>query len=71
MAVEEFLRQHDIPFEVRNPDENPLTPEELWKIMTFPDGRLRTPITVAGDQVILGFDPQKLARVFGLTESQR
>jgi arsenate reductase-like glutaredoxin family protein len=46
-----------------------VTPEELWKIMTLPDGRLRTPITLVGDQVVLGYDPQKLARVLGLSAS--
>lgn len=63
--MKEFLSQNGVSFEEHDVDEKPLTKDELWDLMTLPDGRLRTPLTQVGDQVILGFDPMKLEQVFG------
>lgn len=63
--MKEFLSRQGVAFAVHNPDEKPLTKDELWEIMTLPDGRLRAPLTVRGNTVVLGYDPIKLEQAFG------
>jgi glutaredoxin len=56
--TEEFLRERGVDFMVRNvvEDEEAVAELERIKIST-------TPVTVAGDEVIVGFDRERLERL--------
>jgi len=56
--TEEFLRERGVDFMVRNvvEDEEAVAELECMKIST-------TPVTVAGDEVIVGFDRERLERL--------
>ena len=58
-----LLSEAGVEYDVHDPDVKPLTKDELWKIMTLPDGRLRIPFTVFDDTVVLGYDPDKLQQL--------
>lgn len=60
-----FPAWRGVVYDVRNPDGKPLTKDEPWDRMALPDGRLRTPRTVVGENVVLGYDPVKLEQHFG------
>ena len=46
--------------------KDPLTKEEILKLVMNPDGTMRGPIVVQGDQVILfGYNRDKLEKLFG------
>src|SRR5437773_5926087 len=57
------LREKGIAHSVRNVDEEPLSDQELWGLLTIPGRNLRTPYTVIGDELVLGYDIPKLARL--------
>ena len=57
------LRAEHIPHAVREVDADPLPTEELWRLLTIPGLNVRTPYTVVGDEVILGYDIPKLQRL--------
>jgi glutaredoxin len=58
--VKEFLSQRNIPFRERNvaADRSALAELEKFGIMT-------TPVTVVNDQVVVGFDREKLQELLG------
>lgn len=64
--VKRFLTKHEIPYEARDVDSEPLTPRELWDLFNRKADRLRVPFTALndGEDVVLGFDPQRLEGVF-------
>jgi len=64
--VKNFLTEHDVPYEARDVDSDPLTPRELWDLFNRKADRLRVPFTALndGEDVVLGFDPQRLEGVF-------
>ncbi len=64
--VKTYLTERDVPFQVRDVDGDPLTPRELWELFNRKAGRLRVPFTALndGEDVVLGFDPQRLEGVF-------
>lgn len=64
--VKAFLTEHGVPYEARDVDRDPLTPAELWDLFNRKAGRLRVPFTALndGEDVVLGFDPQRLQGVF-------
>ncbi|MBA3280350.1 MAG: glutaredoxin family protein [Geodermatophilaceae bacterium] len=64
--VKKFLTEHDVPYEARDVDGDPLTPRELWDLFNRKADRLRVPFTALndGEDVVLGFDPQRLEGVF-------
>ena len=64
--VKKFLTEHDVPYEARDVDSDPLTPRELWDLFNRKANRLRVPFTALndGEDVVLGFDPQRLEGVF-------
>lgn len=64
--VKNFLTEHDVPYGARDVDADPLTPRELWDLFNRKAGRLRVPFTALNDgqDVVLGFDPQRLEGVF-------
>lgn len=64
--VKNFLTEHDVPYEARDVDGDPLTPRELWDLFNRKADRLRVPFTALNDgaDVVLGFDPQRLEGVF-------
>lgn len=64
--VKKFLTEHDVPYEARDVDSDPLTPRELWDLFHRKADRLRVPFTALndGEDVVLGFDPQRLEGVF-------
>jgi glutaredoxin len=59
--VKEFLSQNQVPFTERNVaiDSSALT--ELEKL-----GYLTTPVTLIDNEVVVGFDAQRLARLLAL-----
>jgi arsenate reductase-like glutaredoxin family protein len=66
------LQARGVAHAVRNVDEDPLSLEELWGLLTIPDRGLRTPYTVIGDELVLGYDIPKLERLLvaaGVTPS--
>ncbi len=64
--VKNFLTEHEVPFTARDVDSDPLTPRELWELLNRKADRLRVPFTALndGEDVVLGFDPQRLEGVF-------
>lgn len=64
--VKKFLTERDVPYEARDVDADPLTPRELWDLFNRKADRLRVPFTALndGEDVVLGFDPQRLEGVF-------
>jgi arsenate reductase-like glutaredoxin family protein len=63
------LRAETIPHAVRDVDADPLSVEELWELLTIPGQNVRTPYTIVGDEVVLGYDIPKLQRVLGLEDT--
>ncbi len=63
--VKGFLEDNDVPYTLREVDEEPLTPKELWTLFTKKASRLRVPFTVLndGEDVVLGYDPLRLEGV--------
>lgn len=64
--VKKFLTENGVPYEARDVDSDPLTPRELWDLFNLKANRLRVPFTALndGEDVVLGFDPQRLEGVF-------
>ncbi|MGI8722709.1 MAG: glutaredoxin family protein, partial [Geodermatophilaceae bacterium] len=64
--VKSFLTEHEVPFHARDVDSDPLTPREFWDLFNRKANRLRVPFTALndGEDVVLGFDPQRLEGVF-------
>lgn len=64
--VERFLTEHGVDFETRDVDGEPLTPMELWVLFNKKADRLRVPFTALndGEDVVLGYDPDRLESVF-------
>lgn len=64
--VKAYLTEHEVPYDVRDVDADPLTPRELWDLFNRKAGRLRVPFTALNDgqDVVLGYDPLRLAGVF-------
>lgn len=64
--VKGFLTDRNLPYETRDVDRDPLTPRELWDLFNRKANRLRVPFTALndGEDVVLGFDPQRLEGVF-------
>jgi glutaredoxin len=63
--VKGFLEENEVPYTLREVDEEPLTPKELWTLFTKKASRLRVPFTVLndGEDVVLGYDPLRLEGV--------
>jgi glutaredoxin-like protein NrdH len=53
--VKEYLSREHVSFEDREITSDPSAISELQKL-----GFMTTPVTVIGEKVIVGFDPQKL-----------
>jgi arsenate reductase-like glutaredoxin family protein len=64
-----YLRAEGIPHALRDVDEDPLSIEELWRLLTIPGRNVKTPYTVVGDELVLGYDIPKLERVLGLVNA--
>lgn len=64
--VKAYLAEHEVPYDVRDVDADPLTPRELWDLFNRKAGRLRVPFTALNDgqDVVLGYDPLRLEGVF-------
>jgi len=56
--VKEFLSQNKIEFTDRNIDADALALAELEKL-----GFMTTPVTVVGDEVVVGFDRDQLEKL--------
>ncbi len=56
--VKEFLSQNKIDFIERNVVTDEIALEELQKL-----GYMTTPVTVIGDEVVVGFDREKLEKL--------
>ena len=61
MATKSWLNQHEIEFEERNISESNDNHASLLKM-----GYRVTPVTVIGDNTIIGFSPTQLAEVLDL-----
>ena len=59
--TEEFLRENGVEFAVRNVAEDDGAMAELERM-----GTMTTPVTVVGDEVVVGFDRARLGQVLGL-----
>ncbi len=55
--MKEFLSQKNIPFTDKNIAEDPQALSELKAL-----GYQKVPVTLIGNQIIVGYDPQKLAQ---------
>lgn len=62
------LRAEGVPHATRDVDEDPMSVEELWGLLTIPGRNVKTPYTVVGDELVLGYDIPKLERVLGLVK---
>ena len=64
--VKGFLTEKGVAYRTRDVDQDPLTPRELWDLFNRKADRLRVPFTALNDgqDVVLGFDPQRLEGVF-------
>ncbi len=59
--AKEFLSQENVEFTERNILEDPSALEELAKL-----GYMTTPMTVIGDEIVVGFDQKRLTELLGL-----
>jgi glutaredoxin 3 len=59
--TKEFLSQHGIVFEERDVSTDEAALEELQR-----RGVMTTPVTLIDDQVVVGFDRAKLAKLLGI-----
>ncbi len=59
--TKEFLSQHRIRFEERDVSSDEAALDELQK-----RGLMTTPVTLIGDEVVVGFDRAKLAQLLGI-----
>ena len=59
--VKEFLSQKNIQFSERNVADDERALADLEKL-----GYMTTPVTLIGDEVVVGFDQQKLTELLGL-----
>ncbi|MEJ7843526.1 MAG: glutaredoxin family protein [Rubrobacter sp.] len=59
--TEEFLRENGVEFAVRNVAEDDGAMAELQRM-----GTMTTPVTVVGNEVVVGFDRARLRQVLGL-----
>jgi len=62
--VKEYLSREHVSFEDRDITVDPSAISELQKL-----GFMTTPVTVIGEKVIVGFDPQKLSEALTLGRS--
>jgi glutaredoxin-like protein NrdH len=62
--VKEYLSREHVSFEDRDITVDPSAISELQKL-----GFMTTPVTVIGEKVIVGFDPQKLKEALTLEKS--
>jgi arsenate reductase-like glutaredoxin family protein len=58
--VEAWLSQHAVPFTMRDVVQEPITPDELSKLIRDREGRIRVPFSRVGKSGVLGFDPLRL-----------
>jgi glutaredoxin-like protein NrdH len=63
--VKEYLSREHVSFEDRDITVDSSAMSELQKL-----GFMTTPVTVIGEKVIVGFDPQKLAEALTLEKSR-
>jgi glutaredoxin-like protein NrdH len=63
--VKEYLSREHVSFEDRDITLDPLAISALQKL-----GFMTTPVTVIGEKVIVGFDPQKLSEALTLGRSE-
>ncbi len=62
--VEEFLTTHGVAFRGRNIVEDPEAMDELMRL-----GVATTPVTVIDGEIVVGFDPKRLAALLGLADA--
>ena len=63
--MEEFLTQHEIPFQARNVAEDPAALEDLERL-----GVASTPVLVIDGEVVVGFDRKRLAALLGIKDQR-
>jgi arsenate reductase-like glutaredoxin family protein len=69
--VLEFCRERHIPVQLVHLDVHPLTRDELWDLLYFPEsGILQSPLTVVDGQVVLGYDLEWLRAAMGPAGAQ-
>ncbi len=61
--VEEFLTAHGIAFQGRDIQGDPSAMEELMRL-----GVATTPVTVIDGEMVIGFDPKRLAALLNLKD---
>ena len=59
--TKEFLSRHGIAFEERDVSKDDAALEELQK-----RGLMTTPVTLVDEEVVVGFDEEKLSALLGL-----
>ena len=64
VKVKEFLKQHKIPYDDLNVAENAEARDE----MVEKSGQMGVPVTMIGDQIIVGFDKEALMNALGVKE---
>jgi arsenate reductase-like glutaredoxin family protein len=69
--VEAWLSQNDVPFTMRDVVQDPITPEELAKLLRDREGRIRVPFSRVGKAGVLGFDPLRLQEYLDEDPSSR
>jgi arsenate reductase-like glutaredoxin family protein len=69
--VEAWLSHHDVPFTMRDVVQEPITPEELSKLVRDRQGRIRVPFSEVGKSGVLGFDPIRLGEYLAEDPSSR
>ncbi len=62
--MKEFLSQHEISFEEHFVDKDSRALETLKKKI----GRWATPTLVIGDEVVIGFDREKVSSLLGINQ---
>jgi glutaredoxin len=61
-STKKFFSKHDTQFEDRNIAADPAALDELRKLHV-----MTTPVTKVGDEVIVGFDEEKLRKELGIS----
>jgi arsenate reductase-like glutaredoxin family protein len=62
-GVLDYLRERAIPATLVDVDREPMSRDELWRLLEIPGQNIRTPFTVIDGTVVLGNDRRRLEEV--------
>ena len=62
-GVLDYLRERSVPATLVDVDREPMSRDELWRLLEIPGHNIRTPFTEVNGTVVLGNDRRRLEEV--------